>query len=456
MKTSPHLMMDTASKNSDKSPFAHSSPPRRGGSGWLVGLLLLGVLGGAGWVAYRVLVPAPVAVSEVAKLAPVEQLTLPLTVSASGTIQPERVVNVSPKRAGILSEILVEEGDPVQAGQLIAIMDSSDLLGRRTQAMAQLAAAQANLARLQAGSRPQEIAQAQARLTDAQAALRQASDQLERDKSLQTDGAISIQQLVITQSNYDRALASVEQMEQALQLLQVGSRAEDIAQAQAEVLAAEGAIQSMETELADTRILAPFAGVVTRKFSEPGAFVAPTSVQVDSGSSAKVSAAIVSIAGTNQVIANVAETDISQIRIGQTASLRADAYDDQEFTAEVSQIAPQAVLQQNVTSFEVKMAIRDDAEGLLRPGMNVDIEFQVGSLENALVVPTVAILRQEDQIGVFVNDAEGNPIFNPLEIGVSIGDKTEVKSGLTGDEQVYITFPEGYKPSARGLFPTLN
>ena len=154
-------------------------------------------------------------------------------------------------------------------------------------------------------------------------------------------------------------------------------------------------------------------------------------------------------------MANVAESNISQIRIGQEMTFQADAYPGKTFNGRVSQIAVQSTVEQNVTSFEVKAAILGDARQLLRSGMNVDVDFKAGELKNALVVPTVAIARQENGTGVFVAKENNQPVFTPIKTGTTVNDKTQVLSGLVGTERVFITFPPGTRPQGRGpsLFP---
>ncbi|NJK62245.1 MAG: efflux RND transporter periplasmic adaptor subunit [Synechococcaceae cyanobacterium SM2_3_1] len=384
---------------------------------------------------------------------PVERADIPLTVSASGSVEPERFVNVTPKRPGIVEAILVEEGDTVEAAQVVGIMDSSDLQGQLLQARGNLAATQANLERLLAGSRSEEVAQARARLEDTQAALRQAEDTLRRDEELLENGAISRQRVITSEAAYERALATVTQFEEALRLVEAGPRSEDIAQARAQVEAARGVLVSLEQELADTQLKAPFPGVVSRKFVQAGAFIAPSTVQIDTSPTVpRISPALVSIAGPNQVTVNVAESDVRFISEDQLASIRADAYPDLTFTGRVKHVSPQAIAQQNVISFEVKLSIEDDNEELLRPGMSVDVDFDAGLLQDVLVVPTVAIVREDTATGVYVLGEDAEPIFNPLSVGLTVGDKTVVREGLQGDEKIFLSFPEGYRRPSNTTF----
>lgn len=403
---------------------------------------------GGGYTLYRQLVVIPQQQAKHKVLtARVERLSLPVTVSANGTIKPERLINVSPKTSGRLKSLLVKEGDRVKQGQILAYMDDSNLRGQLTQAQGQLAAAQANLQKLIAGNRSEDIAQAQAELGNVQAALQEAATNLRQNQQLYSSGAISNRDLIASRAAYDSAKAQVTRAQQALALQQNGSRPEDIAQARAQVMQQQGAVQNIQTEISDTVIRAPFSGVVSKKFADPGAFVTPTTA--GSEVSSATSSSILSLASSNQVVADVAESNISQIRLGQEISFQADAYPGQTFTGRVTQIAVQSTVEQNVTSFEVKAAIASKNQQLLRSGMNVNVEFKAGELDNAMVVPTVAIARQENGTGVFVAGENNKPIFTPIKTGTTVNDKTQVLSGLTGTERVFITFPPGTKPQTR-------
>ena len=460
---------------------------------WLMGLVMLIPIMGVSYFAYRqvVIVPQQQAKSKV-QTAPVGRGNLPITISANGTVQPERSVNVSPKAAGILKQLLVKEGDAVQQGQVLAYMDDSNLQGelQRSQgnlaaavanveklrngnrdeeiatAQAQLAEQDANLQKLRNGNRSQELAETQAKLKDAQYALRQANDDLQRNQALYTEGAISLQSLNTFRTTRDRAQTQVSQAEQAASLMrsgtrpeeiaqaeavvnqkqealalsQAGSRSEDIDQAQAQVSAAQGAVKIVQTNLDDMTLRAPFTGVVSRKFADPGAFVTPSTA--GSAVSSATSSSILSLSSTNQVIAQVAEANIAQIRMGLAATIQVDAYPGKPFTGRVTQIATQSNVVQNVTSFEVKTSV-SDPQHLLKSGMNVNVLFTAGELTNVLVVPTGAIVQQTNAQGVFVAKDKGDPVFIPVVVGITVNDKTEIKSGLTGTERVLLSFPPG-------------
>jgi multidrug efflux pump subunit AcrA (membrane-fusion protein) len=246
--------------------------------------------------------------------APVERSNLSITITANGTVQPERSVNVSPKTAGILKELLVKEGDVVEQGQILAYMDDSNLQGQLRQAQGNLAAAEANGEKISAGNRQEDTAQAKAKLQDMKFVLRQAEADLGRNRSLSQAGAISRQAFDVALTARDRAQAQVRQAQEALDLSNAGARPEDIAEAEAQVASAQGAMQTIQANLNDMVLRAPFSGTVSRKFADPGAFVTPTTA--GSAVSSATSSSILALASTNQIMTQVAEANIAQTRIG--------------------------------------------------------------------------------------------------------------------------------------------
>jgi HlyD family secretion protein len=496
---------------------------KKGFTKWLIGLAILGALTGGGYAIYRqvVVVPRQEARRQTQTVS-VERASLPITISANGTIQPKESTNVSPKSSGRLKSLLVDEGDYVKSGQILAYMDNSNLQGQLLQAKGQLASAQANLKKVTAGNRPEDIAQAQARLRDAQANLEKlesgnrpediakAQAEVKKDEALVTQAQSRIdlaqarvkrlqaptQEGAIARDTFDEALteernakdnletakatlasakqelakqnngylpqeiaqarAQVEEAKQALALSQAGSRQEDIDQARAQVTQAQGGLGTIQTQIEDTVIRAPFSGIVTSKYADPGDFVTPTTSGSDVSSA--TSSSVLSLASTYQVVANVAEKDIADIRVGQPVTIKADAYSDKTFQGKVAQVAAQATVETNVTSFKVKVDILSDSQKLLVPGMNVDAEFNVGKLDNAIIIPTVAIVRQENGTGVLVLRENGRPKFTRIVTGVTVDNKTEVRSGLKGDEKVVVSAPRNRSQSGnnRSIIPGLS
>ena len=460
---------------------------------WLIGLVTVGILGvgGATHVALEARKPK-IDLNKLTVPVQAENLTLRIT-DISGTVVPIQNVNLSPKTSGRLAKLFVEQGDRVEAGQQIALMENAELQARLAQAQANLKKAQATLAEAQAGSRPEEINQAKARLLQAQARLESARGgnpqeieqvrmqieaaksrlalaklRADRYRSLAAQGAQSLDKRdeAVTeernaQANLEEAqrrleqqkntkMPEIDQLEAAvaesrfnLEQLQNGKRPQEMAQLKAAVDAAKADVMSVQVQLQDTSIRAPFAGIVTQKYATEGAFVTPTTSA--SSNTSATSTSVVALAKGLEIVAKVPEVDVAQVKPGQQVEFEADAFPGKVFKGRVQRVAPEAVLDQNVTSFEVRVALLTGQQEL-RSGMNVKLAVLGERVNNALVIPTVAIVTQKGgERGVLVPDENNKPKFKPVTTGQEIENKYQILEGLRQGERVFIEPPEEFK-----------
>jgi HlyD family secretion protein len=383
-----------------------------------------------------------------------ETTALTVRITASGTVEPVQTVNLSPKTSGILEELLVEQGEAVTAGQLMAQMESQDVAALVRQREAAVAEAQASLADVQRGSNAEAIAQAaaqvasaEAQVRDLQAQLELARSQLQRNQALATQGAISANELdnfeqavQSAEAGVERAQFQVRESEERLADLQNDPRPEAIAQAEARLAQAQAQLEAAQVQFADTQIRAPFAGIVTQKFANEGAFVTPTTSA--SNATSATSTAIVAIASDLEIVAEIPEADIAKIQPGQPVEIIADAYPDQVFEGVVRLIAPEAIERQNVTLFQVRIELTS-GQDLLRSNMNVTVAFIGDNLADALVVPTVAVVTQEGQAGVLVPDDRDRPRFRPVTLGTQAGNQIQIVEGIAEGDLVFVDLPPG-------------
>jgi len=423
---------------------------------WMLGVAAAGLVGVAVTTLVIVQQSAPKGnLSELTVPAQIKNVTVQIT--ASGTVVPIQTVNLSPKAAGRLVNLRVEQGDRVTQGQLIARMESTSLDADRNQVLANLAQAEANLSMLQAGSRPEAIGQArasvdqtQADVAAAQTRLDLASARVKRNQGLFAQGAVSRDRLdeVLNEersarANLEQTKARVKNSTQQLAEQQNGPRIQEIEQAAAQVAAARARLQAVDIQLEDTLIRAPFSGIITQKYATEGAFVTPTTSA--SSSSSATSTSIVALANGLELVAKVPEVDIGQIKLGQVVDIKADAYPDQVFKGEVRLIAPEAIIEQNVTSFQVRIKVVTGRQEL-RSGMNTDLVFLGRELQQALIVPTVAIVTNKGQTGVLVPGSNNKkPRFQPVTIGSTIGNQTQVLDGIKAGDPVFVELPEGQR-----------
>lgn len=423
-------------------------------------------------------------------MVPVQEETVVAKIKATGTVEPIQNVNVSPKNPGRLQELRVEQGDRVTAGQVVAVMENQTIAAelRQTEAALRQAIANRNSARVRIRS---QIAQAQIRLQGLQAQLRQsenrfspqrdqltaqvqaaqarqdrAQEQYRRYQQLAKDGAISTDQLDEIALNLRSAQANLqdaqgrlrqtnatqppeqEQLQQnvreaqtALQQLQ-NSQASDLAQNDAAVALAQAQRDRARLVYQETFVAAPFGGIVTQRYATEGAFVTPTTSA--SSTISATSTSILALARGLEVIAKIPEIDLPQIRAGQTVEIVADAYPDRVFRGVVRTIAPEAIVEQNVTSFEVRIRL-ESGEDQLRSRMNANVTFVGKALPKALLIPTVAIVTEKGQTGVMVLGNNQQPEFRPITVGISFDRQTQVLSGVRLGEKVFIDLPKEFR-----------
>jgi HlyD family secretion protein len=312
--------------------------------------------------------------------------SLPGVITASGELDAVQRVNVSPKRQGVLLELLVDEGDTVSKGQPLALMDDGDLRDR--------------------------LMELQANVQSAESEQRRSDSEMRRNEPLFRQGAISLDTM-----NRFRSEADVRRLATA---------------------AARQRLRQRMVEKEELIVRAPFAGVISQRYAEPGAFVTPTTTA--SATAGATSSSIVELSEGLEVVAKVPESDIGRLKVGLPASVRVDAFPDRRFQAQVRQIAPRAVKTNNVTSFEVKLQL-DDPAPELRIGMTADIDFQTGTLQARTVVPTVAIVTEDGRPGVLLVGKRQEPTFQPVELGASSGKDTQILTGLESGTRVFIDLP---------------
>jgi HlyD family secretion protein len=467
---------------------------------WIGGLVAssLAVLG---VMTYR-MVQAPSPLVELEKMTiPAQRETLEVEIEASGKVRPIQSVNISPKNPGVLKRLLVEQGMRVKQGQTLAVMDNLEVYAQGIQAEAKFKEALANLEEgkrtipeeirqsqtrlVQAQARfkeiesqyqraqqriPKDVDQANAQVQAAQARFRLAENRVKRNDSLVREGAISQDQFDEVLNEFLNARANLNEAEQRLAQVnntaspemegikqegiqaqaaiaeakfsldqRVKTQATEIAQLEQVAAAARAELERIRIQYRDTVITAPFDGIVTQKYATEGAFVTPTTAASETASA--TSSSIIAIARGLEVVAKVPEVDISLLRPQQPVRIVADAYPDQVFQGQVIRIAPEAVIEENVTSFEVTIGLVTGLDKLLSR-MNVDVTFIGQQIPDALVVPTVAIVTQEGQTGVMIPDEEKKPEFKPVTVGLVLDDKTQILSGVNPGERVFIDLPE--------------
>ena len=262
-----------------------------------------------------------------------------LTAEATGNVEPIRAVEVTSKASGEVTRLYVDVGNEVEPGSLLAEVDPRDVRNAFDQSQADL-----------------QVAQARAEISQAQ---------LTRSEELLESGVISDQEHE--------------------------SRALDFANSRASVVRAETNFELAQLRLDDVIIRAPLAGTILEKNVEEGQVIQSASQNVSGGTTLVIMADLKFM----QVRTLVDETDMGDIRAGMPATVTVEAYPQERFMGIVEKIEPQALVQQNVTMFPVIVQLDNDS-GLLRPGMNAEVEIELAQESGVLLVPNNALVTPED------------------------------------------------------------
>lgn len=242
-----------------------------------------------------------------------------------------REVDLAFNNSEHIDDLLVEEGDRVARGQLLATLHSERLQAEADAAEANVASQQAVLARLQAGSRPEEIRQAQADVRAAQARLTNAETTYRRTLSLESAKAASQQAVDDARAALDAARADLKVAREALELAQVGPRREDIEEAQARLKAEQARLALAREVLKDASLFAPADGVIRSRLLQPGDMASPQKP-------------VLTLALNNPlwVRVYVPETRLGQVVPGMPARVSTDSFPDKSYTGWVGFVSPTA------------------------------------------------------------------------------------------------------------------
>ena len=363
--------------------------------------IVLGILYFGGIIAPAISVEV-VTVSQVYPAQTLSQL------NASGYVVAQRKAAVASKVTSRLVELMVEEGSRVKEGQIIARLENEDAIAARNQAEANL-----NLAR--------------ANLEGAKAELEETTLAFNRNKELYAKEIIAKAQYDTSEARYLRAQASV-------------------AAAEAAVKASAAALQAANVNLEYTQIRAPFDAVVLTKDADIGDIVTPL------GAAANAKAAVVTIAdpGSLQVEADVSETNLGLVKVGQPCEIQLDALPDSRFRGVVHTIVPTADRTKATIMVKVRFLNKDPR---ILPEMRAKVSFlsrpiKTGEQKPRTAVNRSALISHGSNATVFV--VERNRVIEKrVTVGEELGDMIEILEGVTAGERVVVKPPNRLRSGSR-------
>ncbi len=377
--------------------------------------------------------------SQSVTVAQVTSETVSRRLDATGSVAAFEMNPVMSQATGLqIQQVLVEQGQVVKAGQLLARLDDSVLQAQLSQAQASVAQAEARLAELRAGSRNEEIARAKEAVKSAESAVTAAESDLElartrvdRNKMLQAEGAIARDRLdeVYNQerssrSQLEQAQARLREANQQLAQLQAGPRREVITQAEAQLAQAQAQVQSTIAQLNNTRIVAPVSGKIAERNARVG--------DVTSGSQTLFK---IIENGRLELIVNVPETQLAQIQPGQSVTITSDADSSLQLSGKVREIDPMI----DEASRQAQVKIDLPASAALKPGMFLRASITTSAAQG-LTLPAKAILPQSDGSAIaYILQPDNTVKAQAVEVGELLGDnRVEIKSGLSVGDGVVV------------------
>jgi HlyD family secretion protein len=372
-----------------------------------------------------------------------------VVLSASGYVVAHHKIAVGAKVMGRVAWIGVEKGDRVQQGQVLVRLEDQEFRAQVNQAKANLAATQARLDQLRAGSRPQEKLKDKATVAQAEANLKNAEAEYDRASQLYPEGIISKAELDRVVAQRDAARAALEAARQSWTMTDIGPRIEEISAAAAQVKQMQAALDYANTQLAATEIKAPVTGTVLERIVERGEMVTPSATG-ESGARTSV----VSLADLNdlQIELDISQQDFARLKMGQRAEIIPEAFQNLNYSGFIAEIAPEANRAKATVQVKVKV---ENPDQQLRPEMNARVNFlsdttpaQNSKPTARVLVPKAAVVHRDGNDFVFV--VKGNRVEQRvIRVGELAGDFYNVMEGLSGGESAAITGVEKLRDGDR-------
>lgn len=321
----------------------------------------------------------------------VERRPLVQKIVANGRVDVPVRVQLGAQAGGVVSRLHVDQGDRVEAGDLLLELSSDE-------AVAVVAQAAARLQQV----RELDLQAAQEELRQAEVSLRRAERQWERVEALAVDGGVSAEEAESARDERDLASSRRDNAAAQVRGNAAGGSLERLAVAE---------LAAAQARLEQTRVMAPAAGTILQRLVQPGDIVTAGAGLLD-----------LAPAGPTWLAVQPEEKNLAYLRVGQSAQASADAYPDSVFTARVTRLAP--AVDPARGTIEVELVV-DHPPTFLRPDMTVSINVEIASRDAALVIPAEC-----------VHDAEGSPWVLVLQDGRA--ERRAVTLGLRGEGMVEI------------------
>ncbi len=336
----------------------------------------------------------------------VERGTIVETAAATGVAQPRVQIELRSRTAGEIVEVLVEEGQRVEAGQLLFRLDSTD--------------AERAVQEAQAGLR-----RARGLMSEARAHLSIARTERESAITSRTVASQGVQMGLVS-SEQSRAATTSEAIARA------GVRANrgQVRAVEADVDAAQLAVDEAERRLEQTRIVAPVAGTILSVDVERGSIVSSPLTNVGGGTRLATLADLTDL----RVIAQVDQAQVGRVAVGQDADIRIDAFADKTFSGRVALLTPLGTDRSGVITFDVEVLVTDADKERILSGMRADVEIHTSAETDVVIAPLAALESVGRERFVRLENGARRPIVTGPNDGVNI----VVREGLAAGDRILI------------------
>jgi HlyD family secretion protein len=401
----------------------------RRSSVFIGGLLVLLLSGCSKKEEKEVEAPAPV------QVAAVEQATLHKIVEADAVLWAHDQATVMPKIAAPVQKFLVNRGDHVKQGQLIATLENRDLRATASANKGQLDQAEANLRTTTGATVPEAVVKARTDVQSAQQQADAAKKLFESRQNLFQQGALARRLVDEAQVQYATAQAALATAQEHLRVQQTVGNQEQVRTAQAQVETARGTLQSSEAQVAYSEVRSPLTGVVSDRPLFPG----------DMASTGQPLFVVMDI---SRIVAraNVPQTDATAVKVGQPAVIKI-AGQDEGVPGKVTVVSPATDPASTTVQVWIEAA---NAGEILKPGASVRVAITVATIKDATVVPASAIVPAEEGGSAVVTVSGSNTAHQKkVEVGIREGDKVQILSGISPGDQVITVGALGLEDKAK-------
>lgn len=374
------------------------------------------------------------------------------TVTGSGTLAAIQSRDLAPEVTGVVATV-VEAGSRVKTGDVLVQLNTDTF--ERSVRDAQFALEQAEAQRGSTASTQadndttlqESIANAQRTIANAERDVQTKLTDLTLKQRLVSVGGESSEAVRLAQNDYDTAVATLEQAQLSLQTLQgsqtyrSSSNEQTLRNSDLAIEAARNSLEKAQEDLTKTTIVAPFDGVVS-------------TVNVKTGSIVNTTTAMLTVIDDSNIElpAQIDETQISKVQLGQTATVTLDALPGETFEGQVTKVATAARIEQNIPIFDVTLLL-DNSSGRLRDGMSAEATITVGEVGDTVTVPSRAVSVTDGQNSLRLLQADGTTKVQEVTVVATEGLDTIVQ-GVPENSKVVTSAPEqtrnGFTPPGFG------